>query len=152
MKKFYSLLTLTLVSFLLTTSFAFGQQIEKTLVQSLNLEHHSEVALNLPGEIEVEKWDNALMRVQITIILPNGNEAMLKSLISAGRYSVQSKAEENGSLTILAPNLSRKVTVGGKELEEQISYVIYAPKDVLVKQVAEGASSYTNTSAASSSF
>ena len=76
------------------------------------------------------------MRVQMTISQENTSEAILKSLIKAGRYNLKSEAAEDG-LKIVAPNLQREVTIRGKLLEDTVSYVVFAPENVLVKKANE---------------
>jgi len=140
MKKYY-----TLFAFLILTWAVQAQPMtKKTFVKSFNFEDQQEIVLDLTGDVEIQQWNNSLMRVQITIALPNGTDAMLKSLIRAGRYNLQAKAQDDHTL-VTAPNLLRKVTVGGQELEEQISYVVFAPKHLTVKQATKKTASSTST-------
>ncbi len=120
------------ISFLLLATVSHGQQAEKTLVKSFNLKGNQVVLLDLDGNVEVKEWNNELMRVQITVALQNGTEAMLKSLVQAGRYNLDSD-DSTGEYKVLAPGLQRKVTVRGNELAENISYTIFAPSKVAVK-------------------
>lgn len=119
-------------SFLFGTTISHGQQAEKTLVKSFNLKGNQLVLLDLAGNVEVKEWNNELMRIQITVGLENGTEAMLKSLVQAGRYNLDSD-DTTGEFTVLAPGLQRKVTVRGNELLENISYTIFAPAKVSIK-------------------
>jgi len=147
MKKYY-----TLIAFLILTWAVQAQPMtEKTFVKSFNFENQQEILLDLAGDVEIQQWSNSLMRVQITIALPNGTEAMLKSLIRAGRYNLQAQAEDGHTL-VQAPNLLRKVTVGGKELQENISYTVFAPKNLTVKLAKKESASSTATSELSSSL
>ena len=109
-----------------------GQQAEKTLVKSFNLKGNQFVLLDLDGNVEVKEWNNGLMRVQITVALENGTEAMLKSLVQAGRYNLKGD-DTSGEFKVVAPGLQRKVTVRGHELVENISYTIFAPEKVNVR-------------------
>jgi hypothetical protein len=130
------------------TSLAFAQSTEKTLVKSFPLEAKT-VSLDLIGATEVKTWDNDLLRVQITITLHNGSEAVLKSLISAGRYNLIAKIE-NGQTVISAPAMAREVQIGGKALQDDVSFIIYAPKNASVTSKTANSTSQSNTDGGSS--
>jgi hypothetical protein len=125
---------------MLFTATLHGQQTEKTLVKSFNLKGNQFVLLDLDGNVEVKEWNNELMRVQINVALENGTEAMLKSLVQAGRYNLKSD-DSTGEFKVVAPGLQRKVTVRGQELVENISYTIFAPGKVNVRLTNEASTS-----------
>jgi len=130
---------LTLLSFFLATVLVIAQtNIEKTLVKSFNLKGNQEITLNLEGDIDVQERSGEIVRVQMTIGVA-GSEAMLKSLITAGRYNLKMKDTEDGAI-INSPGLQREITVRGKKLIETISYIVYVPEDVTVKYGSEAAS------------
>lgn len=117
---------------LLTIAPSIAQQAEKTLVKSFNLNGHTMIFLDLEGDVDITLWSEPVMRIQMTVTLQNGNENMLKSLVTAGRYNLNTK-EENGSLSIVAPGLDRQIKLSsGQNLGEQISYQVFAPKDITV--------------------
>lgn len=129
MRYQFNLLPLLL---LLGTSYGItAQEAEKTLVKSFNLEGQTEVLIDLKGDVEVQKWKSDVLRIQMTIAIPGGSDAMLKSLVKARRYNLEAQKEE--LLKIIAPGLERVLFLGGKPLEETISYLIYAPENVTVK-------------------
>lgn len=110
-----------------------AQQAEKTLVKSFNLNGQNTVLFDVEGLVTVTTWNEPQMRIQMTITLQNGSETMLKSLVTAGRYNLDSK-EVKGSYSIVAPGLDRQIKLGnGQLLGEQITYTVLAPKDVTVK-------------------
>lgn len=124
---------LSLISLLMcTTALSLAQSTEKTLVKSFNLKGNQVVELKLSGDIAVQEWNNDILRIQMVINLPNGNNAMLKSLIQAGRYSLKGVDTEE-YYRVDAPNLQKKISVRGQELREHISYIVYAPTNVSVK-------------------
>jgi hypothetical protein len=129
--------------FLGITSLALAQSVEKTLVKPFPLETKT-VSLDLAGTIEVKTWDSEVLRVQMTITLRNGSEAVLKSLISAGRYNLTAKVA-NDQTIIMAPGMAREVQVGGKALEDQVTFVIYTPKNAVVKLPSANSTSQNNT-------
>ena len=109
-----------------------AQHAEKTLVKSFNLNGQTAVLLDMDGEVNVTTWNEPQMRIQMTITLLNGSENMLKSLVTTGRYNLDSK-ETNGEFSIVAPGLERQIKLGsGQLLGEQISYKVFAPKDVTI--------------------
>jgi hypothetical protein len=134
--------TISQVSLLLFVLFsAHGQPIEKTLVKSFNLEGKTAVALEVPGPVEVQTWSHNYLRVQMQITLDNGNEAIFKSLVQAGRYNLRLELNEERGI-IRAPAMAREVQIGGQPLGEQISLLIFAPDNVLIElpqQTKEGA-------------
>lgn len=132
-------LQLTLICFFLTTVLVIAQtNVEKTLVKSFNLKGNTQVTLNLEGDIEVKERAGEIMRIQMLIGVA-GSDAMLKSLITAGRYNLELTEGENG-LIVSSPALARKITVRGKALTENVSYVVYVPEDVTVSYGGEAAS------------
>lgn len=126
----------TLSFLLIATTFTFAQGAEKTLVKSFNLQGNQIVVLDFEGVVEVKTWSNDIMRVQMTITHKNTSESILKSLIKAGRYNLKSTIDEDG-LKVTAPGLQREVTISGKLLEDAISYVVFAPENVLIKRTNE---------------
>ncbi|MDX1942814.1 MAG: hypothetical protein SFU99_19780 [Saprospiraceae bacterium] len=117
---------------LLIAPLAFGQVAEKTLVKSFAIAKQQTVMVNVPGNIEVKTWTGDLLRIQMTITLNSGNESILKSLISAGRYNLVAK-DSDGMLLIEAPAAGKVVEIGGKPLEDSFSITIFAPENVTVK-------------------
>ena len=113
-----------------------AQQAEKVFVKSFNLQGKQSVLLKMDGQVAVETWDSDIMRVQMTISIPNVNVATLKSLARAGRYNLQSKIEGD-DLIVNAPGLEREIKIRGQKLEEQIQYLVYAPKDIVINNIAD---------------
>lgn len=140
MKTTSSLILLIPLLLATTITSLHGQQSEKTLVKSFNLKGNQFVLLDLDGNVEVKEWTNGLMQVQITVGLQNGTDAMLKSLVQAGRYNLKGD-DSTGEFKVVAPGLQRKVTVRGNELEESISYTVFAPKDVNIRISNEASTS-----------
>lgn len=91
------------------------------------------VQLDLEGEIELREWNNPALRIQMAIQLEEGSESTLYSLITSHRYDLKSKIEDN-LLQIFAPGLQKKVSVGGKEVNETIRFIVSIPKNVVLKQ------------------
>ncbi len=121
-----------LLPLLLTVALSQAQHAEKTLVKSFNLNGQTAIFLDLDGVVNVTTWNEPQMRIQMTITLQNGSETMLKSLVTAGRYNLNTK-EENGAFSIIAPGLERQIKLGGGQLlGEQITYEVFAPKEVSI--------------------
>lgn len=121
---------------LLLTNVSFGQNAEKILVKSFNLQGNKTVVLDLEGNTTVENWNENYLRIQMTIGIENGSDAMLKSLIKAGRYNLKGESAASG-FEVQMPNIEKTVTVGGRALEEQYSFVIFAPQNVSVENINE---------------
>lgn len=109
-----------------------AQRAEKTLVKSFNLNGQNAVLIDLDGTVTVNTWNEPQMRIQMTITLQNGSEPMLKSLVTSGRYNLNSK-EVKGAFSIVAPGLERQIKLAnGQLLGEQVTYSVFAPKDVSI--------------------
>ncbi|MBI1224047.1 MAG: hypothetical protein GC192_02310 [Bacteroidetes bacterium] len=119
-----------LLPLLLTVAPIKAQHAEKTLVKSFNLSGQSAIFLDLDGDVKVTTWNEPQMRIQMTITLQNGSETMLKSLVTAGRYNLNTK-DANGVYSIVAPGLERQIKLGsGQLLGESISYEVFAPENM----------------------
>lgn len=132
--KNFNLLLITLLTCCVTLS----AQIEKTLVKSFDLDGSQLVRLDLPGKVEIKTWENETLRVQMTISLDTGTEAMLKSLVTAGRYNAKSDNQADG-FRILMPGLVNELMVRGKTVTEQFTFIVFAPKKVTVQNLREAA-------------
>ncbi len=119
---------------------AVAQQAERILVKSFNLKGNSVVLMDVDGNVEVKEYSGEIVRVQMAIGLANGTDSTLKSLIKSKRYNLIA-TEGDGELVLSMPSLEKRVTVGGKELTEKISYTVFAPTDVLVKLSNESSAS-----------
>jgi hypothetical protein len=121
---------LLLLPLLLLTSIAIGQA-ERTFVKSFNLQGRQTVVLNLGDNIQVNQWDNDLMRVQMTVSSPSMNNATLKSVAESGRYML--KNDMTVPLFIVTvPATERSIKINGNEVKEIITYTVYVPKNVTV--------------------
>jgi len=127
------------LSLLLLSNVVFGQQAEKTLVKSFNMMGNQTVVVDLDGPVEVKSWPNKTVRVVMNISLGNRPMSFLKGMITAGRYNLKSTQIEEG-LKISAPGMDRKVVLKTEELKETLSFVVFAPEDVVVKMNNEAAS------------
>ena len=63
-----------LLPLLLLSSMATGQA-ERTFVKSFNLQGKQNVVLDIGDNVQVTAWDNDLMRVQMTVSLPNSSRS-----------------------------------------------------------------------------
>lgn len=118
---------------LLTLSLSLvAQSAEKTFSKSFSTENKGTIKLDLPGAIDLKIWDTPTISIGITVSIPSGNNAMLGELANVGRYNLVSKAEGD-VLTIVAPNMQKKIRVKGEELHETITFVVFVPKDLKIE-------------------
>ena len=108
----------------------FGQSTERTLVKSFNVKNVEMIHFNIEGDVEVKKWSKDLMRIELKISLENGTDRLLKSMVVANRFNLDSELSE-GEMTIFAPSLENKITIGGKEIREKITYLVNVPEGIL---------------------
>ncbi len=130
LKTFITIFTLVFAITIATS------QSEKTLVKSFNLKGMQVVVLDLDGEVEVREWNNTFMRVQLTIVIDKGNDSTLKNLVRSGRYNLYSKISDE-DFKIFAPETKKEIKVSGQDLNENITYLVYAPENVIVRMAGE---------------
>ena len=128
-----------------------GQQAEKTLVKSFNLKGKQVLLLDLEGDVEVQHWKSETLRVEMSIGIEKGSNAMLKSLITAGRYNLRSQVEED-VLKVYAPGMERDVKIKGSKLDEKITFIVNVPEDIIVKMGDEASSNASTESKISDSL
>ncbi len=108
-------------------------RLEKTLVKSFNLNGKMLIKADLPNVADVKTWNEPIARIEMVIAVENMNEAMLKSLIAAGRYNVVTTYDASQML-LNAPAMQRNVKFNGQEVKEIIKYTLFVPNDVAVTQ------------------
>ncbi len=126
----------TIVILMLAVQLASAQSSEKTLVSTINLNQQNALIFNPEGPVEVRKWSDSFVQVQATISIENSNDAVLKSLVQAGRYQLKTSVSPNG-LLVESSSLGKQVSVGGVVLKEKIGYLIYVPENIVVKLAAQ---------------
>jgi len=115
-----------LFALLLTTSTVFAQESDKTLVKTLNPDNCPNVQIDIKNKgIESAPWDEGNIRVEL-VIKANVPEAILAQLVKAGRYSIGGE-KEGETYIVSAPNLAKSITIGGKDLEEEITIIVQTP-------------------------
>ncbi|MBX2891346.1 MAG: hypothetical protein KF734_10490 [Saprospiraceae bacterium] len=124
-----ALLAITLLTLSLDIA---AQSAEKTFAKSFNTEEKGTIVLDLPGSIDLKVWDNPYVRINITVSIPTGNNAMLGELANAGRYNLISKANGD-ALSITAPNMQKQIRIKGEELRETLTFVVFVPKDLKIE-------------------
>jgi hypothetical protein len=104
----------------------FAQDSDKTLVKSLNPEECPNVKIDIKNKaINANPWDEGTIRVELEI-KANVPEAILNQLVKAGRYTIE--GEKDGETYIVkAGNLGKSITIGGKDLEEEITISVKTP-------------------------
>jgi hypothetical protein len=130
MKKWYTHSPLTAL-LLLAGSMAWAQPYTKTLVKSFKLEAHRTVTFLTQNEVESSHWNQPFMRVEVQIVLENGQPALLRSLVGSGRYQLLAKPADEG-LQLEMPRLAKSVMLGEEELQEQIRLVVRLPEGTVL--------------------
>lgn len=126
--------------FILTTIFflfcavATHAQIQKNIVKSYQHEGAQLVTLAVEGEVEVEEWDENIVRLVTSIDAINFNEATLKALTEAGRYTASSK-NINGNFILTMLKAQKEVTLKGVKIEEKYHFKLFVPRGTTVEQV-----------------
>lgn len=125
--KFFS----TLMSLMLLSQSFFAQSTQRTLVKSFNVQNLDLVTFDIDGQIEIQEWDQPMLRVQMEIKLENGSDKVLRGLIAAKRFDLDSE-RINGELKIFSDKLAKNVTFRGEEISENVKFVIKAPRGLVV--------------------
>ncbi len=112
---------------LLVASSSFAQnRSDKVLVKSMNPEGTTAINFDFRNKgVESEPWDEGFIRVELEITA-NFPEAVLAQLVKAGRYTMTSQIEGD-VFNILAKNLDKAVTIGGKDLDDHVRVYIQTP-------------------------
>lgn len=107
--------------------------VEKTLVKSFNLNGRSTVKVELPTVVDVKKWNEPTARIEMVIAVENMSEPMLKSLITAGRYNVNSNYSPS-QMILSAPAMQKTIKFNGQDIKELVRYTLYVPSATVVEQ------------------
>lgn len=131
MKKFLFAFALLLAS----SNFISAQIVNKTLVQTINPSSSSKISLGFTLPFEVKPWGDDNVRIILDVKLDNANEQVLEQLVLAGRYKIET-VKEGDNFKINIPNITKKVTIRGQELKENITAYLYTPRSVKVDDSA----------------
>jgi hypothetical protein len=119
-----------LLPLLLLSGIATGQA-ERTFVKSFNLQGKQTIVLDIGDNVQVTTWDSDIMRVQMTVSLPNSSDGLLKSLAEIGRYGLTSNAESE-TLHFSTPALRNPLKINGNSISETIHFSISVPKNIII--------------------
>ena len=120
MKNIFTIAILMMI--FATASFA---QAEKTIVKTITASN-SAIAIELPGQVEVKKWDKDYIRVTITVTTENCREEILKRLVDLGRYEIKTSVA-TGELVLSLPKISNRVFISGDEIFEKFKFEVQIP-------------------------
>jgi len=121
-----------LIALFATAAPLAAQTAAKTFNKAFNTDGQSVITLDLPGTIDIKVWDNPTVRIEISVSLPSGNNAMLNELATVGRYNLVAKSTLTRML-ITAPNMAKQVRVKGETIKETLTFVVFVPKDVKIE-------------------
>ena len=119
-----------LLPLLLLSGIATGQA-ERTFVKSFNLQGKQTIVLDIGENVQVTTWDSEIMRVQMTVSLPNSSDATLKALAEIGRYGLTNNANTE-TLNFSTPTLRNSLKINGNAVRETIAFTIFVPKNITV--------------------
>ncbi len=122
-----------LLALMFVASFSVAQQTQKTLLKTLNIQEYKQLVLDLGGEINVERWNNPSVRVQMQITYHNANIHVMKYLISKGRYDIKTEPTVDG-LSISHTKTLKDIPISkeGKILQEDVIYTLYIPNNITI--------------------
>jgi hypothetical protein len=115
-----------ILALLFMIQYSFAQGDSKTLVKTFDPEGAAQIKFDFKhNAIKPKTWNNNKIRIQMEI-RSNYPETLLNQLVKAGRYTLEG-VKKGETYVLNAPNLSKKVTVGGKDLQEEIIIHIEMP-------------------------
>lgn len=101
-------------------------QGDKTLVKTMDPQGTSMIAFDFRNlGVEAKPWDEGFIRIELEITA-NFPEPVLAQLIKAGRYTLTSTIKGD-VFNVQAENLDKTVTIGGKDLDDQVRVFIKTP-------------------------
>ncbi len=122
MKKFIAAIAIV------ATAFTAQAQTQKTLVKTFNPNGAKQVMVDLKNaKVVIKATQEDLIRVETTVNLKNGSEVLYNQLSQQGRYNLELSS---ATPITLSSKPRETVKVSGANLEEEISYVVYAPAGV----------------------
>jgi hypothetical protein len=133
MKAFNSILVVIVFWSMAIVPAICQNTLEKTLVKSFSLNGKTILKVDLPSVADVKTWNEPTARIEMVVAVENMSEAMLKSLIVAGRYNVMNQYEAT-HMTLNAPAMQRTIKLNGQEIKETVRYTLYVPSDVVIAQ------------------
>ncbi len=93
-------------------------------------------------DIELDKWkDRSKTTIRIRLeIHANMPQAVMTQLVKANRYQLIGAVDDQGVYTVTMPNLEKKVSVGGTDLEDKIVVHLTTPNQYYMdgKQLHKG--------------
>lgn len=125
---------LSILILLTLTCTAAAQTAGKTFTKSFNTDDKGVIRLDLANTIDLKVWDNPTIRIEISVSLPSGNSSVLNELGNVGRYNLVAKSiDSEDALVITAPNLQKQIRIKGEELKENVSYIVFVPKNLKIE-------------------
>lgn len=104
-------------------------QATRSVVQVFNPKGIDQIILDLKGEVDILSAPGQLIQVETEVGIANAGDPILKALIVAKRYSLESYREGNSMELFYLRPLS-PVSVRGRTLDEQVHYRIYLPEGI----------------------
>ncbi len=120
--------------FLILPNYSVFAQVQKNMVKTVLCNDVSSVTLALDGNVEIVEWEDKLVRIVTTIDALNFNQATLKALSEAGRYSFTYK-EKEGVMILTMLKAQRELVIRGVKIQEKFNFKVFVPRGVVVDHV-----------------
>lgn len=104
-------------------------QATRSVVQVFNPAGFDQVVLDLVGDVEILTAPGQLIQVETEVVLSNAGDPILKALIMARRYNLDSSRKAE-SLELFYRQRLAPVSVRGKTLDEHVRYRVYLPDGI----------------------
>jgi len=123
--------------FLFISAVTFAQKREpaktKNLVEKINPQGASFITLGFDKDVaQAQIWKQPTIHLEL-VISANFPKPVVAQLVKAGRYTLSTELK-GGRLNIVAKDLEKDVTVGGKKLEDNIKVSVYIPRGYTIRK------------------
>lgn len=113
-------------------------QVSTSLHQSFNIDAAQFISIQVNNpNLTVKYTQGSRILVETKVSLSIDNLTLLNFITQQGRYDLIKKVDSNTKcLTLVLKNKQNLILIKGKELQENISYTIYIPREMAFLDLA----------------
>jgi hypothetical protein len=109
-------------------------QTHKTFIKNFNTYDNNNIICDLPGDLNVEKWDKPYCQLVSGVKIINFGDNILSMLANNRRYEININNGSNHT-KITLPNMKNFIIVNGVDLKEDFIFILKVPKHFNVIKV-----------------
>jgi len=105
-------------------------QYEKILHQTFLLEEVDLVALNIAGDVAIEKWAGNTILTETNVKIFDSSRGIINYFIKAGRYDIEQEEFGTKGIRLTSKdNIRRPIKTQTGECREEITVRVFVPED-----------------------